>query len=88
MVYPIPVFRAVVPGNEYRYRVRSGAAGARWSEVYGFRAPGGTTNKSTGARVTRFATYGDMGHTRYGTFRLNFHRFDRFELDLRGRAQP
>ena len=21
----------------------------------------------------------------YGTFRLNFHRFDRFELDLRGR---
>ena len=24
----------------------------------------------------------------YGTFRLNFHRFDRFELDLRGHAQP
>ena len=24
--------------------------------------------------------YNDM----YGTFRLNFHRFDRFELDLRG----
>ena len=24
----------------------------------------------------------------YGTFRLNFHRFDRFELDLRGRTQP
>ena len=23
-----------------------------------------------------------------GTFRLNFHRFDRFELDLRGRTQP
>ena len=24
----------------------------------------------------------------YGTFRLNFHRFDRFELDLRGCTQP
>ena len=26
--------------------------------------------------------------SRYGTFRLNFHRFDRFELDLRGHTQP
>ena len=26
--------------------------------------------------------------TMYGTFRLNFHRFDRFELDLRGHTQP
>ena len=25
---------------------------------------------------------------KYGTFRLNFHRFDHFELDLRGHAQP
>ena len=24
----------------------------------------------------------------YGTFRLNFHRFDRFKLDLRGHTQP
>ena len=24
----------------------------------------------------------------YGTFRLNFHRFDRVELDLRGHTQP
>ena len=24
----------------------------------------------------------------YGTFRLNFHRFDRFELDLRGYTKP
>ena len=24
---------------------------------------------------------------RYGTFRLNFHRFDRFELDLRGHTR-
>ena len=24
----------------------------------------------------------------YGTFRLNFHRFDRFELDLRGYTPP
>ena len=56
---------AVVPGREYRYRVRSGAAGARWSEEYGFRAPGDATNTSAGDRVTRFATYGDMGHTRY-----------------------
>ena len=24
----------------------------------------------------------------YGTFWLNFHRFDRFELDLRGHTQP
>ena len=24
----------------------------------------------------------------YVTFRLNFHRFDRFELDLRGYTQP
>ena len=24
----------------------------------------------------------------YGTFRLNFHRLDRFELDLRGHTQP
>ena len=24
----------------------------------------------------------------YGTFQLNFHRFDRLELDLRGRTQP
>ena len=27
-------------------------------------------------------------NTGYGTFRLNFHRFDRFELDLRGFTQP
>ena len=26
--------------------------------------------------------------TRYGTLRLNFHRFDRVELDLRGHTQP
>ena len=26
--------------------------------------------------------------SRYGTFRLNFHRFDWFELDLRGHTQP
>ena len=25
--------------------------------------------------------------TAYGTFRLNFHRFDHFELDLRGHTQ-
>ena len=25
---------------------------------------------------------------KYGTFRLNFHRFDRFELDFRGHTQP
>ena len=24
----------------------------------------------------------------YGTFRLNFHRFDRFELGVRGHTQP
>ena len=24
----------------------------------------------------------------YGTFRLNFHRFDQFELDLLGHTQP
>ena len=24
----------------------------------------------------------------YGTFRLDFHPFDRFELDLRGHTQP
>ena len=24
----------------------------------------------------------------YGTFRLNFHHFDRFELDPRGHTQP
>ena len=30
----------------------------------------------------------DVGRQRYGTFRLNFHRFDRFELDLRGHTQP
>ena len=24
----------------------------------------------------------------YGTFRLNFHRFDRFKLDPRGHTQP
>ena len=29
------------------------------------------------------------GHGKlYGTFRLNFHHFDRFELDLRGHTQP
>ena len=43
-------------------------------------------------RIRDFATgvilanvSGSLG---YGTFRLNFHRFDRFELDLRGRTQP
>ena len=29
-----------------------------------------------------------IDETVYGTFRLNFHRFDRFELDLRGHTQP
>ena len=28
------------------------------------------------------------GGNMYGTFRLNFHRFDRFELDLRVHTQP
>ena len=28
------------------------------------------------------------GNELYGTFRLNFHRFNRFELDLRGYTQP
>ena len=31
---------------------------------------------------------GTYDFRRYGTFRLNFHRFDRFELDLRGNTQP
>ena len=30
----------------------------------------------------------DFFHPQYGTFRLNFHRFDHFELDLRGHTQP
>ena len=31
----------------------------------------------------------NMAHVDWcGTFRLNFHRFDRFELDLRGYTQP
>ena len=29
-----------------------------------------------------------LGPASYVTFRLNFHRFDRFELDLRGHTQP
>ena len=33
----------------------------------------------------RFHTWWNHG---YGTFRHNFHRFDRFELDLRGHTQP
>ena len=34
------------------------------------------------------ATCGPDNMPRYGTFRLNFHRFDRFKLDLRGYTQP
>ena len=30
------------------------------------------------------AQVGRLGGEGYGTFRLNFHHFDRFELDLRG----
>ena len=36
---------------------------------------------------SRGSTPGDTDIV-YGTFRLNFHRFDRFELDLRGHTQP
>ena len=31
---------------------------------------------------------GKLIEGRYGNFRLNFHSFDRFELDLRGHTQP
>ena len=31
---------------------------------------------------------GSLQQPWYGTFQLNFHRFDRFELDLRGHTQP
>ena len=41
-------------------------------------------NASTGGNVVA----NGVAIVRYGTFRLNFHRFDRFELDLRGRTQP
>ena len=30
----------------------------------------------------------DIKVSGYGTFRLNFHRFDRFELDLLGLTRP
>ena len=32
--------------------------------------------------------YANAAAQLYGTFRLNFHRFDRFELDLLGHTQP
>ena len=39
--------------------------------------PGRCSARGTAARLQR-------SRRTYGTFRLNFHRFDRFELDLRG----
>ena len=62
--------------------------------VAGFRdGPGKLAqfNEPQGIAVTPCGTVfvADSGNhrIRYGTFRLNFHRFDRFELDLRGHTQ-
>ena len=38
------------------------------------------------AILTANASLIETAMTGYATFRLNFHRFDRFELDLRGRT--
>ena len=46
---------------------------------------------SIGRRIDTIVEVVDVYRTLsdlYGTFRLNFHRFDRFELDLRGHTQP
>ena len=46
-------------------------------------APAGTAGAVVGLK------YDVVGKSEgYGTFRLNSHRFDRLELDLRGRTQP
>ena len=45
-------------------QVRSGAANASWSAPFEFRAPGGM-GSGAAYPVTRIATYGDMGHSRY-----------------------
>ena len=55
-------FPALEPRQAYTYQVRSGAAGAAWSQPYTFRAPYGHGSGSGGSDVTRVAIYGDMGN--------------------------
>ena len=39
--------------------------------------------------ISSCGTYANaVKQAQYGTFNLNFHRFDPFELDLRGHTQP
>ena len=40
------------------------------------------------ARILQAIARDEIYPISYGTFRLNFHRFDRFELDLLGHTQP
>ena len=42
----------------------------------------------TSQRWSQFMLLAHGGLAVYGTFRLNFHRFDQFELDLLGHTQP
>ena len=44
--------------------------------------------KATDAVLTMAGTVKELVGLLYGSFRLNFHRFDLFELDLRGHTQP
>ena len=46
--------------------------------------PAGIGRLASGAGGEKIGALSAVRELWYGTFRLNFHRFDRFELDLRG----
>ena len=71
-------------------------AHAVWCALFGSHGPRVLTGGPLAIRsCVRFGAAGSPSTRRrartrasYGTFQLHFHRFDRLELDLRGRTQP
>ena len=54
-------FAGLKAGQRYQYKVRSGLPGGTWSATFVFRGP----VSSEKAAPTRWAAYGDMGHSHY-----------------------
>merc|ERR1711871_1375364 len=54
-------FAGLKAGQRYQYKVRSGLSGGAWSATFVFRGP----VSSEKAASTRWAAYGDMGHSHY-----------------------
>ena len=90
MLRPTPVSRAFKAAPDKHKRMLQKKARRSWNVLAKLRALSDDVgHKSDEAAASRCSSGQNLGDPRgYGTFRLNFHRFDRFELDLRGHTQP